>query len=293
MKPYKQIGIIANLKKKNALTIAKRVIQYIRSKEKNIIFEEQLAKRLKQPLGFSKKEVISRSDLVMSLGGDGTLLSVAREIGDKTPPPIVGINLGGGLGFLTAISLTNLESSLDKILRQDFVLEKRTTLKVSVTDIQGKKIQYTALNDIVINRETLSRLLTLKILIDNEYLTHYKSDGLIIATPTGSTAYSLAAGGSIVYPGTKTTLVTPICPHTVSNRPLIIPQDKTVTIQVIEPFEKVMITIDGQIGTVLNPKQEVTISPGKKVVTLVSLRENSFFKILREKLNWAGHSQSK
>ena len=161
-------------------------------------------------------------------------------------------------------------------------------MTLSAKIIENKKTikKFSALNDVVINRETLSRVLDLKILIDDKYITEYKADGLILATPTGSTAYSLSAGGSIVYPESKAILITPICPHTVSNRPLIIPDKKKITIAISPPFEKTMLTLDGQIGIELSKKQTIEISADSKIISLISLKENSFFKILRDKLHW-------
>lgn len=224
------------------------------------------------------------TEVIIVFGGDGTLLSAARHYG-QGGTPILGVNVGG-LGFITAINLEKLYPILEKVLRYDFQVEER--MQLTGTVIRGGEIfcQQSVLNDVVINKGALARIVELKTYIDNEYLTTYRADGLIVCTPTGSTAYSLGAGGPIVFPTLQSMTVIPICPFTLTNRPLILPDTFTISVVLDERSRDVFLTFDGQVGFALQPQDIVEIKKGPGVIRLVKSPYKTYFEILRTKLRW-------
>ncbi len=225
------------------------------------------------------------TEFIVVMGGDGTILSVARHYG-RLGLPLLGVNLGG-LGFLTEISLDELYATLEEhILPGKFETEERMILSVSL--IRGGETiwQENVLNDAVINKGALARIAELATWIDGEYLTTYRADGLIVSTPTGSTAYTLSAGGPITYPTLRHIILLPICPHTLSNRPLILPETVTVAVTLDEKVQDVYLTLDGQVGQALRPGDRIEVSAGDYNVRLVKSPRRSHFEILRTKLGW-------
>ncbi len=223
-------------------------------------------------------------DLLIVLGGDGTLLSAVRYLqGERVP--ILGVNLGG-LGFLTEITLEELYPVLERTLEGKIETEKR--MKLSATVIrQGKKEgEYTVLNDVVISKTVLARIIHLRNSVNGVYVTTYRGDGVIISTPTGSTAYSLAAGGPIVHPSMDSVLITPICPHTLTNRPLLIPERATVEFTLETEESDVRLTLDGQVSYALLPFDRVVITKAKSHVFFIKSPFKDYFEILRTKLKW-------
>ncbi|MCL4503965.1 MAG: NAD(+)/NADH kinase [Deltaproteobacteria bacterium] len=227
----------------------------------------------------------SGTDLIVVMGGDGTILSVARHYG-RLGLPILGVNLGG-LGFLTEISRDELYPTLEEyILPGKFEVEERMILAVSL--IRGGETiwQENVLNDAVINKGALARIAEMATWIDNEHLTTYRADGLIVSTPTGSTAYTLSAGGPIAYPTLRHIILLPICPHTLSNRPIILPGCVTVAVTLDEKVQDVYLTLDGQVGQELKPLDRLEVRCGDYNVKLVKSPRRSYFEILRTKLGW-------
>ncbi|MBW1991519.1 MAG: NAD(+)/NADH kinase [Deltaproteobacteria bacterium] len=222
--------------------------------------------------------------LIVVMGGDGTLLSVARHYG-RLNVPILGVNVGG-LGFLTEVSLEELYPAMEQVLAGHFEVENRLLLSATLIREGQPPWQETVLNDVVINKGALARIIELTVWIDGEYLTTYRSDGLIVSTPTGSTAYTLSAGGPIVYPSLSHIIVLPICPHTLSNRPIILPDSSTVAITFNERFFDVYLTLDGQVGRALMPRDRVEVRAAPHRLTLVKSPQRSYFEILRAKLGW-------
>ena len=222
--------------------------------------------------------------MIIVLGGDGTLLSVARLVGDHEVP-ILGVNLGG-LGFLTEITLDELYSVLERVLRDDFEINEREILKAGVIR-RGKRIaEFIVLNDAVINKGALARIIDLETTINGEYLSTFRSDGLIISTPTGSTAYNLSAGGPIVYPSLHTIIITPICPHTLTIRPIIIPDDVKIRALLKSSNEEVTLTLDGQQGFTLKFEDVVEVGKAEGRILLIKSPYRHYFELLREKLKW-------
>jgi NAD+ kinase len=224
--------------------------------------------------------------MIIALGGDGTLLKAIRSI-KNLKIPIFGVNLGG-LGFLTEFTIDTLFNNLGKVIKGDFQVQKRMMLQGNLIRNRKSLVKHIALNDIVISQRDLARLLTMNTYINSEYVTTYQADGLIISTPTGSTAYSLSAGGPIVEPATDAMLLTPICPHTLTNRPILIPANSKLRIELPKPENEVALTIDGQIGIPMKKGDIIEVKRHPKQVRLIKSSESSFFGILRKKLGWGG-----
>ena len=224
------------------------------------------------------------TELIVVMGGDGTLLSVARHYGQLNVP-VLGVNVGG-LGFLTEVSLDELYPSMEQVLAGRYEVEDRLLLTASLFREGKLGWQENILNDVVINKGALARIIELTAWIDGEYLTTYRADGLIVSTPTGSTAYTLSAGGPIVYPTLSHIILIPICPHTLSNRPIILPDTSTVAITFAEKVFDVYLTLDGQVGQALQEGDRVEIRCAPYRVKLIKSPQRSYFEILRAKLGW-------
>ena len=231
----------------------------------------------------SPEELVRRVDAVLVLGGDGTLLQAARLVGSNGIP-ILGVNLGW-LGFLTEVKLEEMYPALEKLLSGQYSWEERVLLNVEVMREQNAVAQYLALNDAVINKGALARIIELEICVNSQPVLFTRSDGLIISTPTGSTAYSLAAGGPILYPTLDAFIIAPICPHTLTNRPLVIPDHDEVIVRLHHGTD-VMLTVDGQVGMPLLPQDRLRVCRAQSTMKLVLPFGSTFFKLLREKLRW-------
>ncbi len=223
-------------------------------------------------------------ELIVVMGGDGTLLSVARHYG-QLDVPILGVNVGG-LGFLTEVSLDELYPAMEQVLAGRYEVEDRLPLTATLFRKGDLCWREHVLNDVVINKGALARIIELTAWIDNEYLTTYRADGLIVSTPTGSTAYTLSAGGPIVYPTLSHIILIPICPHTLSNRPIILPDTCTVAITFDKGVFDVYLTLDGQVGQAMQSGDRVEIRSAPYRVKLIKSPQRSYFEILRAKLGW-------
>ncbi len=288
----KRIGIIAKQNKPEAITLIAHLIEHLRFKEVDLYLEESIGKALPGvPAGprfnsIKREEIPSQVEMVIVLGGDGTLLSVARLVG-KYRIPILGVNLGG-LGFLTEITLKELDKVIERVLEGDFVVDERVALQAAVLRRGEKMADFTVLNDAVINKGALARIIDLETSIDGEYLTTFKSDGLILSTPTGSTAYNLSAGGPIIYPSLHCIIITPICPHTLTNRPIVIPDDVTIRVVLKTTQQEVLLTLDGQQGFMLEYEDIVEVKKSETSILLIKSPYRHYFELLREKLKWGG-----
>jgi NAD+ kinase len=230
-----------------------------------------------------RSELPSHSDLLLVLGGDGTLLSMARMVGDLGVP-ILGVNLGG-LGFLTALTLDELFPALEAYLRDELVIEERMLLEARVYR-QGERLgEYAALNDVVITKSAMSRIIRLEVAVDGDFATGYRADGLILSTPTGSTAYCLSAGGPIVFPTMDAVVLTPICSHTLTNRPIVLPATQRISITLLTD-QDVMLTLDGQVGFALKANDTVEVRRAAARTRLLRVPQKHFFSVLRTKLKW-------
>ena len=244
---------------------------------------ENVAKVLNGGSEVDREDLPQQADLVVVLGGDGTLLSVTRGVLEGTP--ILGINMGT-LGFLTEHPAERLFPMLHAALNGSAHLEQRERLEVSVESPERDTVTYRVLNDAVINKSALARMLVLSVRVDDEFGSRFKADGLIVATPTGSTAYNLSAGGPILYPTLDIVVVTPICPHTLTNRPIALSLDSTVEIRLESLSEEVYLTLDGQQGLPLSNRDLVRIRRCPDPVNLIIEPSRSHFQILNRKLKW-------
>jgi NAD+ kinase len=226
----------------------------------------------------------ARVDLLVVLGGDGTLLSMARLVGVRGIP-ILGVNLGA-LGFLTEIPLEELYITLEEALTGHYQFSERIMLTAHIHR-QGERIaEYSVLNDVVINKGALARIIEIETYIDREYVTTYRADGLIISTPTGSTAYSMAAGGPIIFPSLQALVLTPICPHTLTNRPLVVPNGVSIEVILASEKEDVYLTLDGQVGFALRYRDVVEVKSAERSIKLIKSSHRSYYEVLRTKLKW-------
>ena len=229
--------------------------------------------------------LVEKSDLVVVIGGDGTLLATARLLAGR-PVPILAINLGG-LGFLTEITLSELYPQLEKVLAGGFVTDRRVMLDAALVRNGESVERHQALNDVVINKGTLARIIDLETSVNGQHVSTFRSDGLIIATPTGSTAYNLSAGGPIVHPDMSAMLVTPICSHTLTNRPLVLPSDMQVAVTLTSSADEgVYVTVDGQIGIKMESGDCLNVNKSTHEVLLVAPAGKNYFDVLRGKLKW-------
>ncbi len=288
----KRIGIIAKQNKPEAVPIVRNLVEWLRPKKIEVYIEEEMGKLFRPPLtgphlnSVMKEDIPTHTEMIIVLGGDGTLLSVARLVGDQEVP-ILGVNLGG-LGFLTEITLEELYRVLERVVQGDFVTDERVVLNAAVIRRGERMVEFTVLNDAVINKGALARIIDLETTINGEYLTTFKSDGLIISTPTGSTAYNLSAGGPIVYPSLHCIIITPICPHTLTNRPIMIPDDVEIRAMLKTKQQEVILTLDGQQGFTLEFEDVVEVRKAEGHILLIKSPYRHYFEVLREKLKWGG-----
>lgn len=279
----KRVGVYAKRSNPAAIKLAGEVQVWLQERGVEVLLEKTVAERLDLP-GYPEGSIPPLASLIVVLGGDGTLISVARKVGDL-PVPILGVNLGS-LGFLTEITLDELYPALEQVLNGKFAVSRRMMLDAVVRRGQSEVARFHVLNDIVINKGALARIIDMEASVDGTYLTTYKADGLIIATPTGSTAYNLAAGGPIVDPGLNCLLLSPICPHTLTNRPIIVADESIVRIEVKFQNEEVAITADGQLGMPLQGGDIVEIRKARTGTLLVKSPTKDYFEVLRTKLRW-------
>lgn len=279
------IGITGNTEKKPVREFIPRVLDWLQKRKVEVMVHDETARHLDLPDdGFvcsDLGEFCRRCQMVISFGGDGTILSTARKIG-ASGIPILGVKMGG-MGFLAELSPEELFSSLEDILKGNYDIVSRMVLQ---GEIDGDSDRLFALNDFVFDKGAVSRVIRMKTFIDDEFLNTYISDGLIISTPTGSTAYSLAAGGPIMLPSMEAIIINPISPHSLGARPVVIPGDKVVTIKIEFAPQSVLLSADGQVSKKLSVGQVVTLQKAAHRVNLVSYRHRSFYDVLRAKLNW-------
>jgi NAD+ kinase len=285
----KRIGLVGHSGKVSCAEVVARAVRLIRAQGRTALADAATAESadLRLETCPDAAALAAQVDLVLVFGGDGTMLRVARHVAGLTTP-ILGVNIGR-LGFLTAVPSRELARALRQIWAGEFHLESRALIEAS-TRINGKTIRQVALNDIVVSRGVVSRLIQLDVDVDGEPLTGYRGDGLIVSSPTGSTAYSLAAGGALVSPTAEVFALTPICPHTLSNRSLILPLTSVIRIRAVSPKPSTILSADGDVIAELSDGDVVTIRRSRRTVRLVQLANSSFFEALRQKLNWRGAS---
>jgi NAD+ kinase len=280
--PPAKVGLAVKLSSPEAIALGKEILRELAQRGVEGVADAESASALGVAPGPVRAELGRHVNAVVVLGGDGTFLSVTR--GCPAGTPVAGINMGT-LGFLTEHSREQAFTLLDDLLAGRVQVERRDRLQV-VVGTGGDRQEFLVLNDVVINKAALARILTINVEVDGEFLSRYNADGLIFATPTGSTAYNLSAGGPIVHPGLPAMLITPICSHTLRDRPLVIPLGGRVRAWVDGGHEEVYLTLDGQHGMPLPAGMSVEIGPAAEPLTLVRDRIGSFFSILHQKLKW-------
>jgi NAD+ kinase len=278
---------VVNAEKAACAPIVRAAARLIQRSGRTVVCDSITAglAKLKCATAPNVKALAQEVDLLLVFGGDGTMLHTARQIAGSDTP-MLGVNIGG-LGFLTAVPSDKLAEALKLVWRGEFKFEARALIEASGTG-RGKKIHAAALNDIVISRGAISRLIALDVSMNGEPITRYRCDGLIVSSPTGSTAYSLAAGGAIVLPTAEVFALTPICPHALSNRSIILPLSATITIKAVTTVATAYLNADGQIVGELDDGDEVTVRRSRSTVRLVHLKNGSFLEALRRKLHWRG-----
>jgi NAD+ kinase len=279
-----RIGIIGKTNTDKAYEIAKDLSVWFNARGVEVIFEQEIGKRIRRRKSAPAAEIPELVDIILVFGGDGTFLRVAR-LACEHGTPILGINLGG-LGFLTEITVDEIYPMMERILSGDYEIEDRQMLRTTVRRGKTGAKHYEVLNDVVINKEAVARIIDLEIYIEGSHVTTYKADGIILSTPTGSTAYSLSAGGPIVHPALPVTIITPICPHTLTNRPLVVSNEMKVEIKITTQEPDTYLTLDGQIGIRLKTGDVIEVRKSDTVVKLIKSPFRDYFTILKTKLMW-------
>jgi len=286
----RSIGIISKPRRKALEPILPALLTWLRQRGIEALLDEETASTLNSRATSAgvtvlpRHELATKSDLILVMGGDGTLLAAARGA-HECQVPILAVNLGS-LGFLTAITVEELYDSLEVVLKGKHQVEQRKMLQINTLRNGSVVETYHALNDAVLNKGAISRMLDFEAYIDGQFLTLIKADGVIVSTPTGSTAYSLAAGGPIVHPSVDAFLVTPICPHTLTNRPVIVPDSSRIEIVVKTEAESVFLTVDGQVGHELHHEDRIVCELSPSRIGLIRPLHKGFFEVLRSKLKW-------
>ncbi|MHA1569564.1 MAG: NAD(+)/NADH kinase [Alphaproteobacteria bacterium] len=278
----KHVGIFVKRNKTEAGEAAKSLINWLKQRDLEALIPDTEAEMYGIPGGQPVEEVLEKSDLLVVLGGDGTFLAASRLLKGRQVP-VLGVNLGG-MGFLTEVRLNDLPKTLDKLLADDMRIVERMRLNVTL-HTNGEEIPFAVLNDVVVSKSALARIFDLRITVGGNFLNTVRADGLIVATPTGSTAYNLAAGGPVVHPQTNAIIITPINPHMLTNRPLVVPAERNVEIELVDEAE-VYVTFDGQVGRELRFGDRVVIEASAKPLLMIKSQERSYFDVLREKLHY-------
>lgn len=280
----KSIGILTKPKFPEVRTTLHDVVTWLRARAIDVILDTTSAALLGEQGGYQKTQLAGKAGVLLVLGGDGTMLNAARLAGERGIP-ILGVNMGG-LGFLTEVQLENLYPCLERVFANDFVLDERLMLKTHLHRHGETVAQGTMLNDVVISKGTLARMIELKIKIQGQFVTNLRGDGLIVSTPTGSTAYSLSAGGPIINPAVQGLILTPVCPHTLTHRPLIVPLNAEIDVTLTSKDDGAMATLDGQVGVAMTQGDTVEITTSEHRTRLIRFPESSYYEVLREKLKW-------
>lgn len=279
-----RIGIVSKPGVERASMVLPELLSWLEERNIKITYDEETANYLHRDDGVPRDKVPDTSRLIIVLGGDGTLLSAARAIAGRDIP-LFAVNLGG-LGFLTAITVDELFPELERAFRGEHRIALRRMLHCELWRGEQKIGSYEALNDVVVTKAELARMIDLDAHVDSHFVCAYKADGLIVATPTGSTAYSLSAGGPIIFPSVSALCLTPICPHMLTNRPVIVPDESEIKIICRAANDAAYLTIDGQVGVMLHREDRVVCRRSEKSLHLIRPPRMLYFDVLREKLSW-------
>ena len=282
----KKIGIIANVEKEKSRECTIQLRDWALKRGIEVFFEEGIADKIGVDKGLDRRALASGVDLLIVLGGDGTILRTVRFVSEYDIP-IVGINLGE-FGYLTEVNLNEMYSALELIVKGEYQTDKRMMLDITIKLGEETIRQQSILNDVVITRGNLSRILNLETTVNEGYLTTFRADGIIISTPTGSTAYNLSAGGPIVFPEQDSFIINPICPFTLTNRPIIIPDGAVIKVILWTKGQGATLTLDGQVSYTMKSGDSILVKKSLYVTNLVSSPHREYMEILRTKLGWGG-----
>ena len=280
----KTVGIVSKPAVPAAAEVVPKLMAWLEARAIRVRCDERTAVYAARPDGLRREDVPEGCDLVIVLGGDGTLLSAARAIGGREIP-LFAVNLGG-LGFLTAITIDELFPELERAFRGEHRIAKRRLLNTELQRGNQVVSSYDALNDAVLSKFDIARMIDLDVYVDEQFMCTYKADGLIISTPTGSTAYSLSAGGPIIFPSVPTICLTPICPHMLTNRPVLVPETSVIRVISRGPDHGVFLTIDGQVGAPIRQDDTLVCHSTQYSLHLIRPPRQMFFDVLRQKLKW-------
>lgn len=285
-RPIKAIGISAKISSPEALRYAVSTAEQLSRRGLSVVFDQTTTEALSDAKpsfrSSPKADLGKQADLLITFGGDGTLLSIARTAPDDVP--IIGVNMGT-LGFLTEIQVEDFPAVLDRVLSGDYTFEERITLDVVVTGESGER-RSRVINDAVINKSALARIVQMWARVGGQFVSSFRADGLIVSTPMGSTAYNLSAGGPIVYPSVGAIVLTPICPHMLTNRPIVLPDSMEIEIGIDAQRQEIFLTLDGQEGLPLTTTDRVTVRKSEHTVCFVESPDKDYFEVLRNKLKW-------
>jgi NAD+ kinase len=282
---FKTIGVISRPRRSNLFALVPPLLQWLEARGLRVLYDEETASALPNPSkGQTREHLADQSDILLVLGGDGTLLAAARVAASRRIP-ILPINMGS-LGFLTSFTVEELYPALEETLAGRSSMSERVMLQVEL--LRGGTVidcQH-VLNDAVVNKSALARMIELELSIDGDFVCRYRADGLVVATPTGSTAYSLSAGGPIVHPSVEAFIITPICPHTLTDRPVVVRDSSGIEVKLTGSAEDVYLTLDGQKGTPMQFGDRIRITRSPQCLKLIQPPKKSYFEILRSKLKW-------
>jgi NAD+ kinase len=283
--PVSRIGLVLKRHDPHVRDVVTEIVPWMQARGVEVFLDQETAEQYPLSGSVTTPEALASCvDVVAVFGGDGTFLHAARLVGGSGVP-LLGINLGS-LGFLAEVTLEKMRTAFERVLTGHYRLEERVLLDVRVLRLEKQLAQYLALNDAVINKGALARIIEMEVWVNSELVTITRADGLIISTPTGSTAYSIAAGGPIVYPTLGAFIIIPICPHTLSNRPVVVPDGAEVAVRLRRGGD-VMLTVDGQVGMPLVEGDRTRFEKAASTLRMVQATDATFFGLLREKLKWS------
>jgi len=290
MTSVKRIGVVVKPHQPDALTTLCRLTEWLNERDIGLVGGSEIEReRIEHETGCaidvaSQAELAGQVDLILVLGGDGTMIATARMIGD-TEVPVLGVNYGG-LGYLAEFRIEELFAALESILAGNYKLQRRLMLSIELR--RGEKIVTgnRVLNDAVVNKSALARIIEIETYLNEQFVNSFRADGLIVSTPTGSTAYNLSAGGPVIFPSMNAVVITPICPFTLSNRPIVVPDDSLIEVRLKTGNEEVALTLDGQVGFPLQVGDRIVIRKSNTTFNLIQPANRNYFDVLRDKLKW-------
>lgn len=286
----RRVGIIVKPHQPDALQTICGVVEWLAARDIKLVGTAEIEReRIEHQTGcaveaLAPEQLAANVDLMLVLGGDGTMIATARLVGD-CEVPVLGVNYGG-LGYLAEFRIEELYSALESILSGNYQLDTRVMLSVELLRANEQVTKNRVLNDVVINKSALARIIEIEANLNGQFVNSFRADGLIVSTPTGSTAYNLSAGGPVIYPSMNAVVITPICPFTLSNRPIVVPDDAVIELCLKTDKEEVALTLDGQVGFPLQTEDRVRISKSAAKFKLVQAMNRNYFEVLRDKLRW-------